>query len=70
MRRLGVLVGDDEQAGAFRIHRMPPEVNAAMAHGRLMWGGLVVASVLTVLLGLIPGPFLDIVAQAARSIGG
>jgi len=41
-----------------------------MAHGRLLWGGLAVASVLTVLLGLIPGPFLDIVGQAARAIGG
>jgi hypothetical protein len=41
-----------------------------MAHGRLMWGGLVVASVLVVVLGLIPGPFLTIVGDAARAIGG
>ena len=50
--------------------REPRSEDAAMAHGRLMWGGLVVASVLTVVLGLIPGPFLDIVGQAARAIGG
>jgi NADH-quinone oxidoreductase subunit N len=46
-----------------------PEVTA-LTHGRLLWGGLVVASVLTVALGLIPGPFLDVVGQAARAIGG
>ena len=40
------------------------------SHGRLLWSGLAVASVLTIVLGLIPGPFLDIVAQAARAIGG
>jgi NADH-quinone oxidoreductase subunit N len=44
--------------------------DAALTHGRLLWGGLVVASVLTVVLGLIPGPFLDVVGQAARAIGG
>jgi hypothetical protein len=35
-----------------------------------MWSGLVVASVLTIVLGLIPGPFIEIVGQAARAIGG
>jgi NADH:ubiquinone oxidoreductase subunit 2 (subunit N) len=50
--------------------REPRSEDASLPHGRLMWGGLVVASVLTVALGLIPGPFLDIVGQAARAIGG
>jgi len=54
----------------YMFMREPRSEDAAMAHGRLMWGGLVVASVLTVVLGLIPGPFLDIVGQAARAIGG
>ena len=54
----------------YMFMREPRSENAAMAHGRLMWGGLVVASVLTVMLGLLPGPFLDIVGQAARAIGG
>jgi NADH-quinone oxidoreductase subunit N len=47
-----------------RSEELPP------AHGRLTWSGLAVASVLTVLLGLLPGPFIDAVAQAARAIGG
>jgi NADH-quinone oxidoreductase subunit N len=42
----------------------------APAHGRLTWGGLVVASVLTILIGLVPGPVIDIVTQAAHAIGG
>jgi NADH-quinone oxidoreductase subunit N len=54
----------------YMFMREPRSEDAALAHGRLMWGGLVVASVLTVILGLIPGPFLDIVGQAARAIGG
>jgi hypothetical protein len=35
----------------------------------LLWGGLAVATVLTIVLGLIPGPLLDVVGQAARAIG-
>jgi NADH-quinone oxidoreductase subunit N len=54
----------------YMFMRDPRSEDAAMPHGRLMWGGLAVASVLTVVLGLIPGPFLDIVGQAARAIGG
>ena len=46
-----------------RSEELPP------THGRLTWGGLAVASVLTVLLGIAPGPVIDIVVQAARSIG-
>ncbi|HET8784496.1 MAG TPA: NADH-quinone oxidoreductase subunit N [Candidatus Limnocylindrales bacterium] len=47
-----------------RTEELPP------THGRLTWGGLVVASILTIALGLIPGPFIDAVSQAARAIGG
>ena len=54
----------------YMFMRDPRSEDTALAHGRLMWGGLVVASVLTIVLGLIPGPFLDIVGQAARAIGG
>jgi len=54
----------------YMFMREPRSEQAALGHGALMWGGLVVASVLTVALGLIPGPFLDIVGQAARAIGG
>lgn len=41
----------------------------ALAHGRLLWVGLAAATLLTVALGLIPGPLLDIVGEAARAIG-
>ncbi|HUG28947.1 MAG TPA: NADH-quinone oxidoreductase subunit N [Candidatus Limnocylindria bacterium] len=54
----------------YMFMREPRSEDAPLAHGRLMWGGLVVASALTIVLGLIPGPFLDIVGQAARAIGG
>jgi hypothetical protein len=40
-----------------------------LTHSRLLWGGLAVATALTIVLGLLPGPFLDIVGQAARAIG-
>jgi NADH:ubiquinone oxidoreductase subunit 2 (subunit N) len=50
--------------------REPRSEEAPPAHGRLTWSGLAVASVLTVVLGLLPGPFIDAVAQAARAIGG
>ncbi len=37
-------------------------------HGRLLWAGLAVAGVLTVVLGLLPGPVLDSVREAARAL--
>lgn len=40
-----------------------------MPHGRLVWGGLAVATVLTVVLGLFPGVLLDVVGGAAKAIG-
>jgi NADH-quinone oxidoreductase subunit N len=40
-----------------------------MPHGRLVWAGLAVATVLTVVLGLFPGVLLDIVGGAAKAIG-
>jgi NADH-quinone oxidoreductase subunit N len=49
--------------------REPQSEQPALTHGRLLWGGLIVATVLTILLGVIPGPFLDFVGQAAKAIG-
>ncbi|HUQ44518.1 MAG TPA: NADH-quinone oxidoreductase subunit N, partial [Candidatus Limnocylindria bacterium] len=54
----------------YMFMREPKNEEQPLAHGRLLWSGLAVSSVLTVLLGLIPGPFLEIVSQAARAIGG
>ena len=40
----------------------------AQTHGRLLWGGLIAATILTVFLGFIPGLF-EVVGAAARAIG-
>jgi proton-translocating NADH-quinone oxidoreductase, chain N len=53
----------------YMFMRDPRSEDAPLTHGRLLWGGLVVASALTAVLGLVPG-FFDIVGQAARAIGG
>jgi NADH-quinone oxidoreductase subunit N len=53
----------------YMFMREPRTEQAPLEHGRLVWGGLAVASVLTVVLGLVPGPFLAFVEQAAAAIG-
>jgi NADH-quinone oxidoreductase subunit N len=53
----------------YMFMREPQGDQPALAHGRLLWAGLAAATILTVLLGLVPGPLLDIVGQAARAIG-
>jgi NADH-quinone oxidoreductase subunit N len=40
-----------------------------MPHGRLVWTGLAVATVLTIVFGLFPTVLLDIVGTAAAAIG-
>jgi len=54
----------------YMFMREPRAEQAPLDHGRLLWGGLALASVLTLALGLIPGPFLSFVEQAAAAIGG
>lgn len=49
--------------------REPATEQAALSHGRLLWGGLAVATILTIALGVLPGPLLDAVGEAARAIG-
>jgi NADH-quinone oxidoreductase subunit N len=39
-------------------------------HGRLLWGGLAVATAMTILLGFFPGLIMGIIGQAATAIGG
>jgi NADH-quinone oxidoreductase subunit N len=53
----------------YMFMREPQSEQPALVHGRLLWGGLIAATVLTILLGVFPGPLLDIVGQAARAIG-
>src|SRR6185503_739897 len=50
--------------------REPKTQEQPLDHGRLLWTGLAVSGVLTVVLVILPGPFLAIVGQAARAIGG
>ena len=54
----------------YMLMREPRTEQEPLPHGRLLWGGLAVASVLTILLGVYPVPFLTFVDQAARAIGG
>jgi NADH-quinone oxidoreductase subunit N len=53
----------------YMFMREPQAEHAAESHGRLLWGGLIAATILTILLGVLPGPLLEIVGQAARAIG-
>ena len=39
-----------------------------LRHGAMIWGGLAVASTLTVVFGLFPNSLLTIVANAAAAI--
>jgi NADH-quinone oxidoreductase subunit N len=39
-----------------------------LRHGRLVWSGLLVATTLTVVLGLFPNVLLDIVGEAAQAV--
>ncbi len=49
--------------------REPTTEQPALAHGRLVWAGLTVATVLTIVLGLLPGVMLTIVGNAAAAVG-
>ncbi len=53
----------------YMFMREPASEQPASSHGRLMWSGLIVTAFLTVVLGIIPGPLLEIVGAAARAIG-
>jgi NADH-quinone oxidoreductase subunit N len=48
--------------------RDPQTDQAPLRHGRLVWAGLSVATVLTIALGLLPGGLLTIVQNAAEAV--
>jgi NADH-quinone oxidoreductase subunit N len=48
--------------------REPGTEAPPLSHGRLLWAGLAVASVLTIWLGLLPNVMLEIVSQAAGAV--
>jgi NADH-quinone oxidoreductase subunit N len=53
----------------YMFMRDPATEMPVLTHGRLVWTGLAVATVLTIVLGLFPGVMLDVVGSAARVVG-
>lgn len=53
----------------YMFMREPDGDVAVMRHGRLVWTGLGVATVMTIILGLFPGVLLSVVETAAKAIG-
>ncbi len=53
----------------YMFMREPQSEQPALQHGRLLWSGLAAATILTIVLGLIPGPLLEMVGAAARALG-
>jgi NADH-quinone oxidoreductase subunit N len=58
------------RVGVYMFMREPSTDAPPLQHGRLLWAGLLAATVLTVALGLFPGLLLDIVGDAALAISG
>ena len=52
----------------YMFMREPADETPALRHGRLLWGGLAVSSVMTVLLGLFPTPLIEIAVRAAGTL--
>jgi NADH-quinone oxidoreductase subunit N len=52
----------------YMFMRDPTTEVSALRHGALLWGGLVAASALTILLGLFPTGLLEAAGNAAQSI--
>ena len=52
----------------YMFMREPATEQPALHHGRLVWAGLAVATVMTIVLGLFPETFLGIVGRAAASV--
>ena len=50
--------------------RDPVSDAPALRHGRLLWGGLATATVLTIAFGLFPGLILGFIGDAAKAITG
>jgi NADH-quinone oxidoreductase subunit N len=52
----------------YMFMRDPADETPALRHGRLLWGGLAVSSVMTVLLGLFPTPVIELATKAAGTL--
>ena len=53
----------------YMFMRDPTTEQPGLQHGRLVWTGLAVATVLTIVLGLFPTTLLEIVGRAAAAVG-
>ncbi len=75
---LAVLVVLNAAAAAFYYLRVvvymfmrdPTSDAPPLRHGRLLWGGLAAATVLTILFGIFPGLILGIIGSAAQALAG
>jgi NADH-quinone oxidoreductase subunit N len=75
---LAVLVVLNAAAAAFYYLRVvvymymrdPASEAPPLRHGRLLWGGLAAATVLTILFGVFPGLILGIIGNAAQALAG
>jgi NADH-quinone oxidoreductase subunit N len=52
----------------YMFMRDPVSDTPPLAHGALLWAGLAATTALTILLGLVPTPLLDVVTHAANAI--
>ncbi|HEY6569607.1 MAG TPA: NADH-quinone oxidoreductase subunit N, partial [Candidatus Limnocylindrales bacterium] len=53
----------------YMFMREPTTEQPGLRHGRLVWTGLAVATVMTIALGLFPTTMLEIVGRAAAAVG-
>jgi NADH:ubiquinone oxidoreductase subunit 2 (subunit N) len=53
----------------YMFMREPDGQIAVLPHGRLVWTGLAVTTVMTIVLGMFPGMLLDLVHTAAKALG-
>jgi NADH-quinone oxidoreductase subunit N len=53
----------------YMFMREPTTEQEGLRHGRLVWTGLAVATVMTIILGLFPTTMLEIVGRAAAAVG-
>jgi NADH-quinone oxidoreductase subunit N len=53
----------------YMFMRDPDEEVSVASHGRLVWTGLTVTTVMTIVLGFFPGVLLDMVSTAAKAVG-
>ena len=53
----------------YMFMREPTTEQPGLQHGRLVWTGLAVATVMTIVIGLFPTTLLEIVGRAAAAVG-